>query len=217
MTEGNTHDNYMLVLEDRIFYLGLLGHRMKTRRLGGLAIYLAPSGQVRLKEDDGVWTTHDLAIVPPYQSHQVASGCGRIISVLIEPEKLKVGEIRSLFAQGRDPAQRAALAARLREAGSHLSAAAPDGDMTASEFDRIVLGRELQTRAIDARIKATLEELTIDGGEYQPMAADLARNIGLSSSRFLHLFKEQTGVSFRNYRMWRRARTFLLHANLSNS
>ncbi len=217
MTEGNTHGSYMLVLDDRIYYFGLLGNRMKTRRLGALAIYLSPSGQLRLKDPDGVWTTHDLAIVPPYQPHQVSSGCGWIISVLIEPEKLKDGEVEALLSLCRDPRQRAAMTARLIDAAGYLAAAASDGEMTEAEFDRIVLGRELHRRAIDPRILVTLENLMIEGGEYQPMAADLALGVGLSASRFLHLFKEQTGVSFRNYRTWRRARTFLLHANLSNS
>lgn len=34
--------------------------------------------------------------------------------------------------------------------------------------------------------------------------AALARSVGLSSSRFLHLFKEATGVPFRRYRLWAR-------------
>jgi AraC-like DNA-binding protein len=44
-----------------------------------------------------------------------------------------------------------------------------------------------------------------DGGE-------LRRGAGLSPSRFLHLFKEATGISFRSFRAWKRAR-HLLHAN----
>ena len=34
--------------------------------------------------------------------------------------------------------------------------------------------------------------------------AELAARAGLSSSRFLHLFKAQTGVPLRRYRLWNR-------------
>ena len=44
-------------------------------------------------------------------------------------------------------------------------------------------------------------------------AADCAAEAGLSPSRFLHLFKEQTGISFRAFRAWKRARHLLHFAN----
>jgi AraC-like DNA-binding protein len=49
---------------------------------------------------------------------------------------------------------------------------------------------------------------------------ECAAQAGLSFSRFLHLFKQQTDTSFRNLRAWKRARSLLLHvtrdANLVN-
>ena len=44
-------------------------------------------------------------------------------------------------------------------------------------------------------------------------AASCAAEAGLSPSRFLHLFKEQTGISFRAFRAWKRARHLLHFAN----
>src|SRR5665811_1790490 len=44
-------------------------------------------------------------------------------------------------------------------------------------------------------------------------AADCAASVSLSPSRFLHLFKEQTGVSFRAFRAWKRARHLLHFVN----
>ncbi|WP_167090556.1 helix-turn-helix domain-containing protein [Massilia frigida] len=42
-------------------------------------------------------------------------------------------------------------------------------------------------------------------------AAGHARKAGLSSSRFQHLFKEQTGVSFRRFRLWARLQATMSH------
>ena len=44
-------------------------------------------------------------------------------------------------------------------------------------------------------------------------AASCATEAGLSPSRFLHLFKEETGISFRSFRAWKRARHLLHFAN----
>ncbi len=56
---------------------------------------------------------------------------------------------------------------------------------------------------VDPRINKTMETIRLDPGndfsqEY------LASIVGLSSSRFRHLFREQSDISYRRYRMWRR-------------
>lgn len=207
----------MLVLDDRVFYYGLVGSSMKTRRLGALSVYLAPEGGIALQGADGRWSGHALAVVPPDRAHRVFAECGEVISLLIEPERLATGEIDRLQRDLGRPDLLAGHLDRLRGAAARLAEAAPGGDIAAAEFDRIVLGRALAHRSIDPRIETVIEELEGDGMESQSLATDLAERIGLSSSRFLHLFKEQTGVAFRSYRMWRRARGFLLHANHSGS
>jgi AraC-like DNA-binding protein len=44
-------------------------------------------------------------------------------------------------------------------------------------------------------------------------ATACAAQAGLSTSRFLHLFKQETGISFRAFRAWKRARHLLHFAN----
>jgi len=58
-------------------------------------------------------------------------------------------------------------------------------------------------KEIDPRIDKTMETIRLDPGndfsqEY------LASTIGLSSSRFRHLFREQSDIPYRRYRIWRR-------------
>ncbi len=212
-----TDTKYMLVLDDRVFYHGLIGHRMKSRRLGALSFYLAPEGACEIQDAEGQWRQCDLAVVPPYQAHRVRSRSGVIINVLIEPDRLDPAEADALIAAARDPENRAALVTRMRAAAPLLHQAAPDGDMSADGFDRLVLGRTLMARRLDSRIAAVIDALKAESLENQVLASDLADSIGLSASRFLHLFKEQTGVSFRNYRVWHRARSFLMHANHDSS
>jgi AraC-like DNA-binding protein len=55
----------------------------------------------------------------------------------------------------------------------------------------------------DGRILAAMQRLREQTNP--PFSADaLAAEAGLSPSRFLHLFRNETGTSFRRYRMWAR-------------
>ena len=55
----------------------------------------------------------------------------------------------------------------------------------------------------DHRILSALERMRNDPRRSHSLA-ELAARAGLSSSRFLHLFKAQTGVPLRRYRLWNR-------------
>lgn len=54
---------------------------------------------------------------------------------------------------------------------------------------------------MDPRIRAALTRLG-DPARPHTSAAELAHAVGLSPSRFLHLFRQHTGTSFRRYRLW---------------
>lgn len=55
--------------------------------------------------------------------------------------------------------------------------------------------------AIDQRVNRTLDRLHATPGA-RLAAAELAGEVGLSPSRFLHLFKAALGVPFRRYKIW---------------
>ena len=61
-------------------------------------------------------------------------------------------------------------------------------------------------RFSDARVRRGLEKLGRDEAGNASSAALCARRVGLSSSRFQHLFTAEMGVPFRRYRAWLRMR-----------
>lgn len=216
MKSGN-QGKYMLVLRDRVFYSGLLGGDMKKRTLGAIAIYLAPSGSIRVNTSGcKEWVTLDVAIVPPYQAHQVTSKSGEIISILIEPERLSSSICNRLIKEIGNTFNSLSYVERFRAAAAYLSNETLIDELNSDAFDIAVFGHPLSRRTLQPRVETVLNELETLSFDSQVLAGDLAKMVGLSSSRFLHLFKEQTGVSFRDYRMWRRARAFLLFANHSD-
>jgi len=103
-------------------------------------------------------------------------------------------------------------ALRIRAAYDNLRLQDRRAGFTTQELDLLLFGELLPDRNIDRRIKCAASRLNnFSGGNMT--AADCAASVGLSSSRFLHLFKEQTGVSFRAYRAWKRARHLLHFVN----
>ncbi|MGG7565595.1 helix-turn-helix transcriptional regulator [Rhodovulum sp. DZ06] len=201
----------MIVTGARVFYAGLLGARMKPRKLGGAGIYVAPSGRFRLRFGDGPWQERASAFIPPWTAHEVASDGARIISLLIEPESVAPDALARLARDFGEAPDQAAIA-RLRAAP-----AAAAGRMETEDLDRLTLGRALAPRALDKRIAAALALIDEQGLEAPIAADDCAAAAGLSTSRFLHLFKDETGTAFRNHRAWRRARSFLHLANSEDS
>jgi AraC-like DNA-binding protein len=70
----------------------------------------------------------------------------------------------------------------------------------------------LAPRRLDPRVARSMLQIGKFSGE-PVTAASCAAEAGLSPSRFLHLFKEETGISFRSFRAWKRARHLLHFAN----
>ncbi len=95
------------------------------------------------------------------------------------------------------------------EAGAHVAHAeerallelARSGD--AAALLRCAVPADRQLGPTDPRIGRAVRRLNTRAGVDLP-AADLAVELGLSTSRFLHLFGKQTRTSVRRYRGWSR-------------
>ena len=59
--------------------------------------------------------------------------------------------------------------------------------------------------ARDPRIERAIEHM-VEIPEEAMRAHDVAKSVGLSESRFLHLFTQHMGLPFRRYVLWRRIR-----------
>lgn len=208
----------MAIGRDRFFYSGLLGNSGKPRCLGGITIYVAPEGGFDIGfGKSGSFENRQIAALRPYETHRLVSPCGRILNLGFEPESLSDRAQASLIARANDPEQGAELARRIRAAEPQLAASAGAEGFTDRAFDLLFLGDALTPRRMDARIAAVMRTICAEIEDNALSADDLAAQAGLSTSRFLHLFKENTGIAFRSLRMWKRARRFLDHANGSDS
>ncbi|HWV97581.1 MAG TPA: helix-turn-helix domain-containing protein [Xanthobacteraceae bacterium] len=199
----------MLISPERVFYAGLLG-KPRQRTSGGLNIYVALHGELSVVQ--GSTTTRgEMVVVPPYTVHSVESDYPSTVCIVIEPETVLSPVLAALARRLTGPGGEA-LAARIRGAYEALRITGRRDGFTTCEFDTIFFGERLAARPLDPRICNAIARIC-EFSNVNVNAAECAAAVNLSQSRFLHLFKEQTGVSFRAFRAWKRARHLLHYVN----
>lgn len=153
-------------------------------------------GNLHLTIDDAL-ATGELFVTLPNQRHSIASDYRTAISVTLEPESMPDGVIEALAQRLTGPDR--AVYARKILAAYALLRQRRYGDITTAEFDEMCFGEALPRRVLDPRVMRAVARIGRFTGE--PVTADTcAADAGLSASRFLHLFKEETGISFRSFR-----------------
>ncbi|MDX1874451.1 helix-turn-helix domain-containing protein [Mycolicibacterium sp. 120266] len=133
------------------------------------------------------------ALIPPRLTHHLTVD-GRLVSCYLDPASEHTRSCRQRFTEFdhqigvHHDAQRALLTVPQDDAAAarRLAAAAP-----------VAIG------TIDPRIELVAKQIRDDPGT-QSSAGELAAAAGLSESRFLHLFRQETGSSLRRYRLWSR-------------
>ena len=215
MLDDEIKASRMLIGRERLFYWGWLGREMRTRRLGALTLYTLPEGDFEISIADGPFTRKRMAVVSPFVPHQLRSSSGRIATISIEPESVSDRDLQRLIhdCQSSSTEVLASLGGSVRQ----LARMGSTSGFSSADFDRLVLGRVLTQRRIDPRIGRILDLMSSEVHEQALSAEDCAREAGISTSRFLHLFKECTDYSFRAQRMWKRARRFMDHAGAETS
>jgi len=206
--KGSESGHLMLITPERVFYAGLLG-RPRRRSLGAFAAYVAIKGELRLTVEGAGERFGELAVVAPNLPHTVASEHRTAICVLIEPETVCAGAL-DLLARRLSGTERQSFSSRIRAAYQQLQRRG--GDIVGTALDVMCFGEALPCRPLDLRVARAIARMRQFSGD-PVTATSCALETGLSSSRFLHLFKHETGISFRSLRAWKRARHLLHFAN----
>ncbi|MCC5859529.1 MAG: helix-turn-helix transcriptional regulator [Ectothiorhodospiraceae bacterium] len=209
------NDSRLMVMgRERVFYLGLLGVPSQ-RALGAYTLYsgLERSFSICI---DGVWQSRWLAMMPPGQPHRIRTEDGLISAILLEPETVDAGHLHEWAAWMDGVGRARGLADRIRSAYARLRRQGGAPLPAAGDLDRLFFGRVLTRPDMDPRVAQVVRTIQADPRSCYP-ARDCAAEASLSFSRFLHLFKQETGVSFRKFRAWKRARSVLFHVNRRHS
>ncbi len=135
------------------------------------------------------------ALVPARTTHHLAACSGRMLFVHAEPGSARAEHLRRRMTDRAGPV----LLAHDREADVVGRAARPGPPDLAALLAAVA--PDDRGGVVDPRVRLALRALRDDPDR---TATALAARVGLSPSRFLHLFSAGTGTSFRRYRMWAR-------------
>lgn len=195
----------MLVTPDRVLYAGWLGVP-SVRTLGSLTAYVAADTPFGIRSGGRPWERACFAVVPPNEQHEICSDDPVVWSILLEPESLDVATV--LNALPRLIHRPDAHYLRVRSAFRAWLDEVDAIDRAIPAIDAALLGTAFAPRVLDDRLARVVESIRAHPHESR-LAADCAHAVGLSFSRFVHLFTAQIGVSFRAFCAWKRARALL--------
>lgn len=195
----------MTITPERVVYAGLLG-AITQRTLGSLTLYIARDIPFTITIGDQPPRQAYWAAVPPNVPHVIQSNDRVVWDVLIEPECVDIEDFQRQFPQLLSTPTESYL--RIRGAFERWIDGIETFAPSAEAIDRFFFGQPLKARRLDERIKCAVEQIRAHSCE-QYFAAECARLTGLSFSRFVHLFKEQIGMTFRTFCAWKRARALL--------
>lgn len=211
--------NGILVMNsERILYFGRLGST-SMRTLGSATIYVSTDKPFHVKSENEQWREIDCALVPPQVPHQLAVA-SQLVSVLVEPERIDVRNVCQRTVQtDLDRIDLVDLRRRLHSLAGRMTSCLNYQDLLGAPLDEALSGALPERRHIDARICRILDH--IEKNPVESLSAQQCADLAdLSFSRFLHLFKDEIGITFRRFKAWKRARRLLSvvteHTNLTD-
>ena len=138
-------------------------------------------------------------LVHPNTLHHFRGATGLMAFLYLDPQSRDLDRLRQLM-RIKDMRASFGLANEDRLADALLALWRSEADWPET---RRVLGREFLgvSAGVDDRIKSVLGRMSADPAG-RLSAGELAQAVGLSESRFLHLFSETVGLPFRRYRLW---------------
>lgn len=210
---GPADPHIMLIGHSRTFYNGLLGNSQHQRQLGAFIVYVAPVATFSISIAGAGWQRRSIAAVPAHTPHSLQAESDLITTILIEPETASEEALAHLHHRINAEGDGESIRQTVKDAKVWLRSACDPGAFGTADFDRLFFGETLGERIVDDRIAQTLRQFRDKDDDTNLCAEACAVSVDLSMSRFLHLFKAETGLRFRSYRMWKRARKFLDHAN----
>lgn len=178
----------------------------RSHRHHAVQLVVSLSGSFRVTAE-GVESRHRAVFISPDTWHRLDGRDGRQALLLIDSESSAARTLVSRYGTVNrlsvlDPDVLAPSVARLSSIGAE--------DLTCSgariicdEMIRALAGEIHVLGEMDRRIRKAIE-LARELPEHKAPLAYLAKEVGLSESRFAHLFSEQTGIPIRRYLLWLR-------------
>jgi len=187
------------------FFAGPLTYNASHQH--GAPVYLAGLyGPFGLRMQGSPWLSCRTAVIPAGVLHELDVGGNPIAVFYVEPNGAGINALTPLVGNSRET--HGVLVGGTGEVGS-LRALYEDGAsmrwMGEALADLLGFAKRRARKEADPRV-SHIAEMMRERRDDLVSVTTLAGEVGLSASRFQHLFTEEVGVPFRRYRAWARMR-----------
>ncbi|MGJ4747435.1 helix-turn-helix transcriptional regulator [Leptospira sp. SA-E8] len=164
-------------------------------------------GPVRLQGSDGEWREFEAVFVPSRVSHRTEQTSEKFIIIHIDPLGLGKGIFQNPKIPKGEPGLEIGDKISVQEIRNSFKEGSPT-QIRKRILDLLhsVIPTE-NKKEMDPRIQNSLPKISED----ENSLTEIAKSFGLSQSRFRHLFREETGITFSEYRIWTKIRKAILY------
>ncbi len=208
----STYPSYtrLFIWQNRLLYFGLSQH-LTAHAYATSALHVGIYQPFQIKIGDGLWQSCRCVFVPAGIKHELNFGKGIHGKLFIERDSADF-----LYLKRRFPfsVQSATLFQddQLLKQLLWIYEENPDKELIERCLDTLLNCDDSLNFTMDARIQAAID-LIRDEPDCNFSQDYLAAISNLSASRFLHLFKENTNVAYRRFRVWKRLFLAVEHLN----
>ncbi|RNL60857.1 AraC family transcriptional regulator [Nocardioides marmoriginsengisoli] len=137
------------------------------------------------------------ALIPARTPHQLVADTGRMVFFYVDPSAPGAAGLDEQLTD-----RSTTITVHHRDEAALISAWRSNPSAGPELLRRRLLG-PVDAAPVDVRVRSAMRLLRSQPAD-NASAAEIAAAVGLSTSRFLHLFSASAGTSFRRYRMWAR-------------
>ena len=180
---------------------GPLQH-LNTHAIGSLAINIGLYQPFFAKTLTTPYTPYRCAIIPADCQHQINAKGHIMASLIIEKNSLLYPSVKKYHTFSNTYITEI-INPELINCLQKIHEGHPSKNEIESHLNQSLHITEKLRSSIDPRITQAMRILQASPESY-PYQKELASHLGLSTSRFRHLFREHSDIPFRRYRIWRR-------------
>ena len=190
---------------DRSLFIGPLGYNAPHRH--SIPVYLAGLHErFRLRLAGTRWISCRTAVVPAGLAYELDVGGNPLAVLYIEPSAGRAETLSPLVSETREvEGALVGMAGEIAPLRGLFECRAGAREVSEALDDLLRFCAPRARRVLDQRVAHGVLHLQSCYDDRLPVS-EVARRVGLSSSRFQHLFAEEIGVPFRRYRSWHRLR-----------
>lgn len=186
---------------NRTLFFGSL-KKLEFHAMGAVTINIGLYQPFYMKMKSGAYAAYRCVVIPAGCKHELQANGNIVASLMIEKNStdfMRFRERVKAHASGFTNV----MDTQWIDCFQKIYEEKPSKIVINQMIDQLLNGNISGEKNLDARIELIMDKIKLDPGN-SCSQEHLASSVGLSASRFRHLFSEYSDIPFRRYRMWRR-------------